>query len=335
MSTQVKTFRDVQVKDASQGIVTAVFSTFDVVDRDGDVVRKGALEDGTKVVISAYNHTSWKGKLPVGTGTITVEDDRALVEAKFFMKTSHGADTFETVKGLAEEGLGEWSYSLEDVVATKGTWDGQPARIITKIGAREVSPTLRGASLDTQTIEAKSAQTKVLNSDAVAGLSDAGRERWGSETTYVYPHEFDLDAGWAIYSIYSDDTADRFVQVDFEMDDDGEVSLDTAEVEVERVTSFAPKGTKFTEHAKAVLAEVDVLIERAGEVVALRATKGKPIASGSQELLGQLDAQIESLKALIGESEESQPDPESDPAPAPDVAAELLRFVAHNQGDPA
>ena len=59
-----------EVKDADKGQVAAVFSTFDVVDLDGDVTKSGAFEDGAEVVISAYGHQSWQGMLPVGKGTI-------------------------------------------------------------------------------------------------------------------------------------------------------------------------------------------------------------------------------------------------------------------------
>lgn len=323
---QTKSLTNVQIKDAAKGEVTAVFSTLDVLDHDKDVVRKGSFEDGAAVVISAYGHQSWKGKLPVGKGWIREDGDEVILDAKFFLGTSHGHDTFETVKELAEDGLGEWSYSLESVEATKGDWDGERARIITKLSVREVSPVLRGSSIGTHTVDAKAAAQKMLNSLVVNGLHDAGKQRFGSGTTWVYPHDFDVDAGYVIYSIYSDDEADRYVQVDFTITDD-EVTLETSEVEVERVTTFAPKGAQFSEHAKSVLAGVDGLIERAGEVVALRATKGKPIAEGSKDLLAQLDAQIESLKALIGD-ETSNPPPDTEH----DVQAEYLRFLSTTQG---
>lgn len=57
MTSQVKTLADVELKeDGDRGEVTAVFSTFDVVDADGDVTRKGAFTEGAPVVISAYGH---------------------------------------------------------------------------------------------------------------------------------------------------------------------------------------------------------------------------------------------------------------------------------------
>src|SRR5690349_20178645 len=46
VAPQTKALRAVEIKDASQGLIQAVFSTFDVIDRDGDVTRKSAFKDG-------------------------------------------------------------------------------------------------------------------------------------------------------------------------------------------------------------------------------------------------------------------------------------------------
>ena len=153
-----KTFSNVTIKDADQGTVEAVFSTFGVKDHDGDVVLKGAISDGASVIISAYGHKSWDGHLPIGTGTIRVTDSEAILDGKFFIDTTHGRDAWSTVKAVSEAGLQQWSYSLEDIKSTKGTHDGQPARIIESVNITEVSPVLKGASLGTRTLSAKAAE---------------------------------------------------------------------------------------------------------------------------------------------------------------------------------
>ncbi len=51
-----------EVKDAEEGVVEAVFSTFDVVDSDGDITRKGAFDDGASVLISAYGLAMRRGR---------------------------------------------------------------------------------------------------------------------------------------------------------------------------------------------------------------------------------------------------------------------------------
>lgn len=150
-----KTFSGLTVKAADLGQVSAVFSTFNVVDHDGDVTLPGAIKDGTEVVISAYGHSSHWEKLPVGKGVIRTTDTEAILEGQFFMDTTHGKDTFNTVKGLGP--LGEWSYSLQDVSSKSGEIDGQAVTYLENIGRiKEVSPVLMGAGINTRTLGTKS-----------------------------------------------------------------------------------------------------------------------------------------------------------------------------------
>jgi len=235
-----KHFTDVRIKNADEGTVEAVFSTFDVVDLDGDVTMKDAITDGAVVAISAYGHTSWNGALPVGKGRIRVEGNQAVLDGQFFMNTTGGRDTFETVKEMsAADGPGQqWSYSLTNVESEKGTVDGRTVNILRKIHVDEVSPVFKGAGIDTRTLSVK--------------------------------------------------------------------------------------GAKFSEHVDAVLADVDALIERASEVVALRAEKGKTISEDSAELLEHLDASLERLKALVVEPPVEHSTDEA--------AHEFARFVSLTRG---
>lgn len=155
--TQTKSFTNVEVKSAAQGIVSAVFSTFNHLDLDGDVTLPGAIKDGAEVVISAYGHQSHYGALPVGRGKIRTTPSEAIVEGQFFLDTTAGRDTFNVVKALGL--LAEWSYSLHDVVSERGTWQGQPANFLKSIRIKEVSPVLLGAAGPgaTRTLAAKSA----------------------------------------------------------------------------------------------------------------------------------------------------------------------------------
>lgn len=148
---------ELKITDADQGLVEAVFSTFNVIDHDGDVLLEGAFEDGAKVRISAYGHRSWMGALPVGRGTIRAEKDRAVLEGQFFLSTEAGKETFEVIKQMDE--LQEWSYSLDDVETAlvsdlpdelQGAY-----RAIRKVMVMEVSPVLAGASLGTETLSVK------------------------------------------------------------------------------------------------------------------------------------------------------------------------------------
>lgn len=237
-----KSLSRVEIKDADKGIVSAVVSTFGVIDLDGDVTSKSSFTDGAPVVVSAYGHTSWDGTLPIGKGVLTTNDTEAVANLQFFMNTTHGRDAFETIKHLSESDLQEWSYSLENTVAKRGELDGKPARFIEATTVKEVSPVLRGASIGTRTLSVKS------------------------------------------------------------------------------------QDLKFSEHVTAVLADVDALAERASEVVALRAEKGKTISEESAELLQQVSDSLGRLKAVI------DPPAPSTPPDDGEMTREFLRLVAHTQG---
>lgn len=150
---KTKSLTAFEVKDADKGIVTAVFSTFDVIDSDGDVTRPGAFEEGAPVRISAYGHSSWTGELPVGKGTIRQTKKEAILDGQFFMNTTAGSDTFTVVKELGE--LGEWSYGYDPIEMSFGEFEDQQVRFLNKIKTHEVSPVLLGAGVNTRTLVAK------------------------------------------------------------------------------------------------------------------------------------------------------------------------------------
>jgi phage head maturation protease len=150
-----KKMSSVQIKNADEGRVEAVFSTFGVIDHDGDMTEPSAFEHGSKVLISAYNHKSWEGALPAGKGTIEVTASGARLKGQFFMNTQHGRDTFETVKALAADGLGDWSYGFEVKESDREDHEGKSVRVLKKLKVFEVSPVIKGAGIGTQTLAVK------------------------------------------------------------------------------------------------------------------------------------------------------------------------------------
>lgn len=232
----------VTVKNADAGEVEAVFATLNVIDKDGDVILPGAIRDGAPIVVSAYGHKSWEGLLPVGKGSIHEVGDELVARMSFFLETSHGKDTFGTVKGLGEQG--EWSWSLQEITSTQGEWEGEPANIIAKVGhVREVSPVLAGASVGTRTLAVKA------------------------------------------------------------------------------------EGLKFSEHLDAVVAAVRELADRAEEVVALRAAKGKTIGDDAAQSLTELGEELDRVKSLT-----APPDPPIQDTSSDDAARILLARIARDQG---
>jgi phage head maturation protease len=157
------------VKATDEGRVSAVFATLKVVDADGDVTLPGAFESGAEVRISAFNHASCAGSLPVGRGVIREVGNEAILDGKFFLDTTPGRDTFNTVRGLG--GLGEWSYGYDVLDAEPGTQDGQAVQYLKRLKVHEVSPVLLGAGVDTRTLAVKSAGN--LKAETVAALARA------------------------------------------------------------------------------------------------------------------------------------------------------------------
>lgn len=319
-----KALSRVEIKDAEKGEVAAIFSTFDVIDSDGDVTLKGAFTDGAPVAISAYGHQSWKGALPVGKGRIRETSTEAVMEGRFFMDTTHGADTFRTVKAMSEDdNLQEWSYSLANVKSEPGTVEGKRVRVLKAIDVTEVSPVLKGAGVNTRTLTTKGKQ---LNSELYQSLAEVGREQFGDDSTEVWVDDFDQDEGWVVFSVYSADVS-TLQRVNFERSDTGDVSLVGDGVEVERTTLYVPPGgdgKQFSEHAKSVLADVDGLITRATEVMALRAQKGKGISPSAGDLLTALDGDLARLKGLLC----ADHNPTDDEVQAA-LQREFLRFASH------
>lgn len=157
--------KSIDVKAEGQGEVLAVFSTFGVKDHDGDVTLPGAFDQGAPVRISAYNHSSWGGVLPVGKGVIRADEAKAVMEGKFFMDTQAGKDTFTVVKEMGE--LGEWSYGFDILDSERGDHEGKSARFLKKLKVHEVSPVLLGAGIGTQTLATKSREVADLTDDEV------------------------------------------------------------------------------------------------------------------------------------------------------------------------
>ncbi len=153
---ETKSLSQVRVKSGDKGEVTAVFATFNVIDKEGDVTLPGAFEEGAEVAISAYDHKSWKGSMPVGSGRIRTTDVEAVLDGQFFMDTNHGRDAFYTVKGMGSRQ--EWSYgyrTLHEPIV--GDFHGKRANFLKRLAVEEVSPVWRGAGINTRTLAVKSA----------------------------------------------------------------------------------------------------------------------------------------------------------------------------------
>ncbi|MDX1388270.1 MAG: HK97 family phage prohead protease [Acidobacteriota bacterium] len=150
----------VEVKDADQGIVEAVVARIGVKDLEDDVFLPGSFGERS-VRVSAYNHRSWPhmgGEPPVGRGTIREHGDEVIATLKFLMGTTAGRETFETIKEMSD--LQEWSFGwapggIRLAELTKDQRAEGIRRAIESVDVVEVSPVIKGASIDTRTIGVK------------------------------------------------------------------------------------------------------------------------------------------------------------------------------------
>jgi len=154
-----KTWRGAVKLGAQRGEFRAVFSTFNVIDHDGDVTLPGAFQDGQQVRIAYWGHR-WED-LPVGRGEIHQNDKAAWVDGKFFLDTQMGKETYLTVKELDE--LQEWSYGFDVIDSEYGQFNGQNVQFLKKITVHEVSPVMLGAGVGTRTESIKSARLANLS----------------------------------------------------------------------------------------------------------------------------------------------------------------------------
>jgi hypothetical protein len=350
----LKRLSRVEVKDASKGTVSAVFSTLNVVDKDGDVTVSGAFKDGADVVISAYGHQSWEGKLPVGTGRIKTTGAEAILDGQFLMDTQHGADTFRTVKALAEKGLGDWSYGFTVKDSETGEVDGRKVRILKALDVTEVSPVLVGAGVNTRTLEVKGLGDNDVAGDPYASAikpheSKATRhETWRPADVYADLPEGDVSLLRKAF-VWVDPLADPERKASYRglhHHNDGRANIRAcmaiigemitgvsnipkkdqravwnhaaahlAEDDIEAVDlDTTDTGLKLQQEYVVVLAANDSLIGRASDVMAMRSTKGKGMAPTTALLLEWHRDSFRDLCALVD-------------TPNEDAAREYVRFV--------
>lgn len=158
-SSAPATFAIDEAAGEKEGDVLVAFAKADgtTIDRDGHITDPGAFPT-KRVPISAYGHTSWPEKgarLPVGVTDVGEENGEARAKGRFLLDTSHGKDTYLTVKALGA--LQEWSYGYRILAHLREkASDGRKLLRLKKLDVFELSPTLVGAGIGTRTLSIKS-----------------------------------------------------------------------------------------------------------------------------------------------------------------------------------
>ena len=147
---------DLAISDEIEGKVEAVFSVFNTVDSDEDVVLPNSIKSawGDKGVPMVWSH-DWKDV--IGRGDIVQDDEKAVFKGQFIMDTERGRDAFHTVKAMGD--LQQWSFGYQVTDSENGDFkkDGQTqeVRYIKSAPVFEVSRVLVGANQETHTLAVK------------------------------------------------------------------------------------------------------------------------------------------------------------------------------------
>lgn len=269
-----------------EGELEAVFSVFDIVDSDGDVVKSSAIHDG-KAIPLVWAH-DWSK--PIGKGTIVNDGKRAIFKGKFFTETAMGMEAYKTVKAMGD--LQEYSWGFRILDESKGEKDGKVVNEINDTEEFEVSPVLIGANRETETIGIKE-KKEYLDVEITGSheqlrdqLNSAFRERQFEGNQYLgYSYVVATYDDKFIAMMWKwDDEEDSYWEVTYTRADDGTITLGDPK-QVEAVTEFVPlllsDGTaqmSYEQHSDYVRVAVTGLLRRSKTGSELRRKAGRTLS---------------------------------------------------------
>lgn len=328
--------------DAPDGSVRAVFSTFGVVDHDGDVVLPSTFTDGQPVpMVWAHDWTR-----PVGKGVIRVDGERAVFDGTFNLKTSWGRDAYEAVKDAGD--LQEYSWGFKTTDTEYGEKDGRRVRFIKAANVYEVSPVLVGAGIGTGTlaVKAQGAAGPGEKGISIAPLDESFEDRIDSLNDAVQSlmpgGPFDASPYCCVVATFDDycvvcvrkdgwDGEETYYRVPYTLDDLGEPVLGTPEQVTFTITPVAGE-TTYANQAQKLLADGRAFLDRTRALVALRREQRKSGRVLSTATRDRLATHPESLRKIADEiaallDETAPPEKGADP---PDIVS-LFAAWQHTQ----
>ena len=181
---------EVSMVDAAEGIVEAYVNSMGVVDHDGEIIELGAfdqsIQKGGQSVAWFHDQSAPVGKVIDAAPIQLSQDDetarqqgRLKAVMQFNLNTQRGREAFADVEFGSVK---EWSVGFRALEDDLERLDGgENVRVIKNLDWVEVSPVLRGASPDTQTITAKSASDTTPEDPDVASDTEIETIRLGIE----------------------------------------------------------------------------------------------------------------------------------------------------------
>lgn len=179
---------EVSTVDAAEGIVEAYVNSMGVIDHDGEIIELGAfdqsIQKGGQSVAWFHDQSAPVGKVIDAAPIQLSQDDetarqqgRLKAVMQFNLNTQRGREAFADVEFGSVK---EWSVGFRALEDDLEQLDGgENVRVIKNLDWVEVSPVLRGASPDTQTITAKSVSDTTPGEPGVASDTEIETIRLG------------------------------------------------------------------------------------------------------------------------------------------------------------
>ena len=305
---------DLEIKNDEKGEVAAVFSVFDKIDSDGDIVKAGSIKSGFKSgdVPMVWAH---KWDMPIGKGQINQDDDKATFKGQFFMDTESGREAYNLVKAMGD--LQQWSFGfkVDDSEYGKLKKDGeeeQDVRYLKGLTVYEVSPVLVGANQETYTMAIKS------NTELLEDIADAKSVMTTESMNQPDPEEEEVEEAPAEEETIDEvDTEFEEVAEDAEAE---EIAEETAEEEEKDLKVSEEVNKTFSEEVKDVLAALENLITRAKAISSLREKDGRKLGAKATEALRTVQddlsdawAELDSFVDEFGDEEVSESEVDEQP----------------------
>tara|TARA_A200000159_G_scaffold164037_1_gene192242 strand:+ start:556 stop:1719 length:1164 start_codon:yes stop_codon:yes gene_type:complete len=263
---------DLELKSETEGKVSAVFSVFNSLDSDGDIVLPGSIKSGFKSgsVPMVWAH---KWDMPIGKGSIKSDGDKATFEGEFFMDTDSGKEAYKIVKNMADMQQWSFGYRVNDAERGKiGEGDEEKdARFLKDLTVFEVSPVLVGANQDTYTMAIKS------NEELLKEI--VGEEKGVLGNSTFLENEEPEEPQEEEKSITVEELLESPAMYLKELYKLKEAIIETQE----EISEDAPKA--FSEQVKDVLAALNDLMVRATAIAMLRAKDGRKLGEKATEAL--------------------------------------------------
>ena len=312
MSENHKVNKSIEFKtvDDEKGAVEAVFSVYNNLDSDGDVVIPGAIKSGFKdnQVPMVFAH---KWDQPIGKGVIETDDDKAIFKGSFFMGTEAGKEAYNLAKEMGD--LQEWSFGfrINDYEVAPFTKDGSDevdARYLKDLEVFEVSPVLVGANRETYTLAIKSGEEAIYESSNVDEVKEAlgkdifdnpgeAMERSKELSCDIGVHTQEMDGKNVFmpcktHAEYEEAIKEDMKSLDPEEEEKtdgccGGGSKESSDEGKEKVSEeeSLPTGKRFSEEVKDVLAALESLIVRAKAIEVLRSKDGRTLSERASSAL--------------------------------------------------